>query len=71
MLGEGVSGGQVVGECLLGRALKVLWVQQLGDPRAAAKWEMGEEREREGFHRVCLWNLNWIPITILKEIQGN
>ena len=29
------------------------------------------EREREGFRRVCLQNLNSIPITILEEIQGN
>ena len=41
-----------------------------GRPQSSCQVGNGR-REREGFHRVCLRNLNWIPITILKEIEGN
>lgn len=47
----------MVGEGLLCCMLKVLWVWQVGDSRAAARWELGGERD----FTVCLWNLNWIP----------
>lgn len=41
-----------------------------GRPQSSCQVGNGR-REREGFHRVCLRNLNWIPITILKETEGN
>ena len=52
--GWGMSSGQSV-ESFVGLAI--------GRPQSSCQVGNGR-REREGFHRVCLWNLNSIPITI-------